>query len=147
MTELRRELFVFTADRVWGGIASEMADMDAVEAFFETGKRYISLACDHPNVFRYLCVDESTQAFSKGGQEDRSIFSFQFDPVAVEMLSKQYDVPVEKIGRAVQDTVIYTHGLAVMMMRDNFRMPKEDACGMIYDMGVKMLKDIGISIS
>ena len=38
----------------------------------------------------------------------------------------------------------YAHGLAVMMMYDSYRLSKEKACKMVYDMGVKLLRTIGI---
>ena len=60
------------------------------------------------------------------------------------MLAREYDVSPKLIGQAVKDTVIYTHGLAVMMMFDNFRLPKEEACRMVHEMGMKMLHMIGI---
>ena len=35
----------------------------------------------------------------------------------------------------------------VMMMHDSFRLPKEDACKMAYDLAVKLLRAIGIDVS
>ena len=34
-----------------------------------------------------------------------------------------------------------------MMIWDNYRLPKETACRMIFDMGMKLLLDIGIDVS
>ena len=73
-----------------------------------------------------------------------SLFSLKFDPDAAALLAGEYDVPPEKIGTTVRDIVIYTHGLAVMMMHDSFRLPKEEACKMVYDLGLKLLHAIGV---
>lgn len=35
----------------------------------------------------------------------------------------------------------------VMMMHDSFRLPKEEACRMAYDVGEKLLRTIGIETS
>lgn len=49
--------------------------------------------------------------------------------------------PVAQIPGTI---IIYTHGLAVMMMHDSYRLPKEDAFKMVYDVGEKLLHSIGI---
>lgn len=148
MMDLKRELYKFAADRMWEGIADDMGDKDAVHAFFETGVRYITNACDHPHVFRFLYIDNLKDTLGDGLKlpEGMSVFTVQFDPMAVEVLAKEYNVPKEKIGEAVQNTVIYTHGLATMMMWDDFKMPKETAIEMVYNMGITLLRDIGIEI-
>ena len=143
MTDLKAQLYQYAGIRLFSGLEEKMAGKDALVAFFVSGIFYISIACDHPNVFRFTSVDDPLRTI---GAEvmDNSIFTHQFDSVAVDMITAQCNVPKEKVGKAVTDTVIYTHGLAVMMMFDNFKMPKEQACKMIFDMGIQLLGDIGI---
>lgn len=144
MTELKAELYQYSCMRLFSGMEEKMTGVDdALVAFFVSGICYISIACDHPNVFRFTSVDDPARTIGVD-VTDNSIFTHQFDSFAVEMITAQCNVPKEKVGRAVNDTVIYTHGLAVMMMFDNFRMPKEQACKMIFDMGMQQLTDIGI---
>ena len=69
-----------------------------------------------------------------------SIFTGQFNKSAVKIFAEESDLSEEVIGEMVRDTVIYTHGLAVMMIFANFRLPKEEACRMIYALGEKLLK-------
>lgn len=147
MTELRKELLFYASDKLWGNTAEELEGKSAVDAFFATGVKYITIACDHPNVFRFISVDDPIQTVGVDVTGDSSIFTLQMDRIAAEMLIKEYkDLDPAKIGEAVQNTVIYTHGLAVLMMWDNFRMPKETACKMVYDMGVRLLADAGIVV-
>lgn len=146
MGDLKKELYYYAGKKLWCGIEEDMKEKNAVEAFFQTGVRYISVACDHPNVFRFLQIDNMADTIGIQPGEQSSILSQQMNAISVELLAKQYKVPKEKIGEAVQNTVIYTHGLASMMLWDNFRMPKEVACQMVYDMGIKLLKDIGIDV-
>jgi len=147
MTELRKELLFYASDKLWGNTAEELEGKSAVDAFFATGVKYITIACDHPNVFRFISVDDPIQTVGADVTGDSSIFTLQMDRIAAEMLIKEYkDLDPAKIGEAVQNTVIYTHGLAVLMMWDNFRMPKETACKMVYDMGVRLLSDAGIVV-
>ncbi len=144
MTNLKKELYPYAANKLYGSLEEKMKGQDAVEAFFISGVHYISQACDHPNVFRFINVDNPKDTIGESVYGDASIFTLQFDKNAAKMLAAKYNKPVEVIGELVRDTVIYTHGLAVMMMFDSYRLPKETACKMIYDMGMKMLKAIGI---
>ena len=144
MVELKKELYFYAGQKLYSIMPEKMAGREALEAFFVSGVCYISLACDHPKTFRFLNVDDPLETIGADIIGDNSIFAMPFDEESTVKLAEQYNVPPEKVGAAVRDTVIYTHGLAVMMMFDNYRMPKEVVCRMVYDMGVKMLKEIGI---
>ena len=95
-------------------------------------------------MFRFVNVDDPSGTVGEHLYADRSIFDLQFDKEAFEMLTARYDVPPQEIAAAVRDTVIYTHGLAVMMMFDSYRLSKGEALRMMYDVGRKMLESIGI---
>ena len=145
MLELRKALLSYAGEQCWGSIGKEMEGKDPLDAFFATGVHYISIACDHPHVFRFMHMDDPRSAVGADALGDSSIFTMQMDHMAAEMLSSAYPkIPKKVIGQAVQDTVIYTHGLATMMIWDNFRMPKKEACKMIFQMGIKILSSIGI---
>ncbi|MCR5687882.1 MAG: TetR family transcriptional regulator [Lachnospiraceae bacterium] len=146
MTELKKELFGYAAMKLYGSLEDEMRDRDAIEAFFISGKHYLSGACDHPHVFRFVNVDDTKETIGERILGEKSIFDIQFDEEAYKMLTAQYDISAEAIGRAVRDIVIYTHGLAVMMIFDSHRLPKDAAYRMMYDVGVMMLSSIGIEM-
>ena len=144
MTELKKELFKYAAMRLYSPLENAMQGSEAIEAFFISGKHYLSGACDHPNVFRFVNVDDPAETIGEHIYTDKSIFEIQFNEEAFQMLTAQYDVSAEDIGKVVRDVVIYTHGLAVMMMFDSYRLPKDEAIRMMYEMGMKMLGSIGI---
>jgi len=121
-----------------------MAGKKAIDAFFASGVYYISAACDHPNVFRFTSVDDPMDTIGEPVNDGGSIFSLQFDAGAAKLLAAEYDTKPKIITETVNDIVIYTHGLAVMMMYDSYRLPKEEACKMVYNMGMKLLHTIGI---
>lgn len=145
MAELKKELYSYAANKVFGGLEKEMQGKEAIEAFFLSGIRYLSIACDHPNVFRFLNVDDTMDTIGERLYGDASVFSFRFDEEAVKIFTSQYDIPDSKISEMVRDTVIYTHGLALMMIFDGQRLPKKEACRMMYNLGVKLSKEIGIT--
>ena len=122
MSELKKELYSYAAGKVFGGLEEDMQGRDAIEAFFLSGVRYLSIACDHPNVFRFLNVDDPLDTIGERIYGDNSIFSFQFDEEAVKIFASQYDVSAELFSEMVRDTVIYTHGLALMMMFDGYKL-------------------------
>lgn len=144
MAELKKELYFFASNKLFEVLPEKMAGKPAFEAFFISGVHYISCACDHPNVFRFINVDSPEKTIGESITGNSSIFMFQFDKEALKLIASEYDIPEEALGKAVRDVVIYTHGLAVMMMFDNFRMPKEEALRMMYEVGVKIMGSIGV---
>ena len=144
MTDLKKELFRYAGEKLYAGIPEQMEGKKAIDAFFASGVYYISSACDHPNVFRFTNVDDPMDTIGEPAYGESSIFSLQFDADAAKLLAAEYDISPEIIKDTVRDIVIYTHGLAVLMMFDNYRLPKEEACKMAYNMGVKLLHSIGI---
>ena len=144
MTDLKKELMAYAGNKLFGPMEEAMKGKDAIEAFFISGKIYLSAACDHPHVFRFLCVDDPMETIGEDPYEGRSIFEFQFDRHAFDLLSKEYDVSPKLLGEAVRDTVIYTHGLAIMMMTDKNKLSKDKAYKMMYNMGELLLGKLGI---
>ena len=144
MSELKKELYFYAAEKMYGGLEEKMRGREAIEAFFLSGVHYLSIACDHPHVFRFLSVDDTLETVGERVYED-SLFSYQFDEEAVKIFAEQYDVPAEKLSEMVRDTVIYTHGLALMMMFDGQKLPKEEACRMMYSIGTKLSGELGIT--
>ena len=146
MTELKKELFEYAAMKLYGSLEEKMKGKEAIEAFFISGKHYLSAACDHPHVFRFVNVDDTEETVGERIFGDKSIFDLQFDEEAYKMLRAQYDISAEAIGNVVRDMVIYTHGLAVMMIFDSYRLSKKAACRMMLDVGVMMLRNAGIEV-
>ena len=91
-------------------------------------------------------MDDPLETVGEQFYDGGTIFDLQFNKEAFELLTAQYDVSPEVLGAAVRDVVIYTHGLAVMMMFDNYRLPKDEAVRMMYNMGVRILENIGIKV-
>ncbi len=144
MVELKKALYYYAGQKLYSIMPEKMAGRDALEAFFVSGVCYISIACDHPRTFRFLNVDDPLETIGEDIIGDTSIFSMPFDKEATKMLAEEYKASAENVDVAVRDSVIYTHGLAVMMMFDKFRLPKDVACKMVFDMGIKLLSDVGI---
>jgi len=143
MTELKKELYNYARYKLFEPFSEKAKGKEALEAFFISGLCYISNACDHPNVFRFVSVDDPLITIGEEMQ-DKSIFESQFDENSTKALADEYKIPHKVIGEAVRDVVIYTHGLSVMMMFDSYKLPKKQACEMVYNTGVTILKNVGV---
>ena len=142
MGVFRNEFRAYCIGKLWGDIDSKMQGKDPVEAFFETGKNYLSIACDHPNVFRFLYLEDPGDLFPKGV----TIIDVVCHPKIISMMAREFGRDEESLSAVVRDTVIYTHGLAAFMLWDMISLTKEEAEKMIYDEGVTKLRAIGIEI-
>lgn len=142
MQELRKELYIYASEKIFGSINMKIANMNAMEAFFETGKIYISNACDYPNVFRFLCVDDPGDIV----KESSNIVELLGDEFIKEMLAKEIELPRETIDKVVADIVIYTHGLSVMLLWDAFKMDKKAAYELVYNQAALCFGQFGIDV-
>ncbi len=147
MTELKKELFFYAGHKLYDSMQEVLQIEDPIEAFYASGVQYISGAMEHPNVFRFVNVDDPELTIGERVYGENTIFDLQFNKYAAEVLTEKYDISPEKIGETVRDVVIYTHGLVMMMMFDSFKLPKEEACRMMLSVGEKLLQEIGIDIS
>ena len=145
MSEMKKELYLYAAENMYSGLEKDMLGREAIEAFFLSGLRYLSIACDHPQVFRFLNVDDTLDTIGERPYGEESIFSYQFDEEAVKILAARYDVSLELLTEMVRDTVIYTHGLALMMLFDGRKLPKKEACRMMYNIAMKLSVELGIT--
>ena len=142
MQGLRKELFYYAASQIYAGVGDAVQGKNALEAFFETGKIYLSNAFDYPNVFRFLCVDDPGDIVEERG----AAVDLLGDDFIKEMISRELNISYEDTVKIVSDVVIYTHGLAVLVMWEAFKMDKETAYKMIFNQAVMCFKQYGIEI-
>ena len=142
MGELRKELFRYCEDRMWGGIEERFDMNEPVSAFFETGKNFISIAAEHKNLFRFLYVDDPGSVL--GG--DKSLIDSLGDSRIISTMAKHYGRRQEEMRRVITDVVIYTFGVAMLLTWTHSGLTKDDAFAMIYNEGRERFKAMGIEI-
>lgn len=142
MPELRKALYFYTAEKMWKEVSERALKMKSIDAFFETGKNFISIAADHGNVFRFLYVEDPGDLFG----DHFSILESLGNGQIVEQIAAEYQKPVERIRPVVSDVVIYTYGVSMFMTWSNAPLRKEDAYRMIYNEGKQKFQIIGIEI-
>lgn len=142
MQGLRKELYGYASQQIFGGIETKVANMNAMTAFFETGKIYISSAFDYPHVFRFLCVDDPGDIV----EENNNVVQLLGDDFIKDLLAKEIALSRDEIDKIVADIVIYTHGLAVIFLWDAFKVDKETAYEMIYNQALLCFGQYGIDV-
>lgn len=84
---------------------------NSIEAFENIGREYIKIAIHEPNLFSFLYLDnkgEESNPFS-------AIISSKRSAKLIEKISDFYSIPAEKVSQYLQNTVIYTHGIATLV--------------------------------
>ena len=143
MQGLRKELYMYASNKISEDMKDRILGKKAMEVFFETGKKYISNAYEYPNVFRFLYVDDpGNTAEGQSGLDE-----LLGDDFVKEMLVKETGLTKDIVDKIVADIVIYTHGLATLLLWDEIKMEKEAVYEMIYYQAVRCFSQYGIDVS
>lgn len=89
---------------------------------------YIGLALREPNLFKFLYMNSDSSAPLNENDALKSDNSFG---ELVNRLSEAYSVSGEQIGRYLQHTIIYTHGIAALIVAGIVKASEEEVMQMI----------------
>lgn len=143
MQGLRKELYMYASNKISEDMKDRILGEKAMEVFFETGKKYISNAYEYPNVFRFLYVDDPGNIAD--GQS--GLAELLGDDFVKEMLVKETGLTKDIVDKIVADIVIYTHGLATLLLWDEIKMEKEAVYEMIYYQAVRCFSQYGVDVT
>lgn len=101
---------------------------DATDAFVQVGIAYIQIALLEPNLFKFLYMNGDSR-FSLPDFE--ALKSYDGHRELVKKFSAAYHTSEEKIGRYIQHTVIYTHGIATLVAAGIVKASGEEIMQMI----------------
>lgn len=105
-----------------------LSSAEGMTAFSNVGLRYVDLAFDEPNLFRYLYMSGDS-GYHAGGFD--MFTSVGENAVMVEQISKQLGIPMENVGAFFRNTMIYTHGLACFVVSGLIKATKEELYAMV----------------
>ena len=83
------------------------------EAFKQVGSAYIGLALNEPNLFRFLYMSGKSQ-FSL--QNFEGLLTDEGNAELIKALSESLQISEIKASKYLQDTIIYTHGIATLIV-------------------------------
>lgn len=128
MEGLRRALAEYAGEYARKEAASD--NPDAAEAFRHMGSSYIRMAIREPNLFRFLYIGGSP--LSKP-YETADISGRSDDSGMVSGIAEQTGLSKEQAAVCIRNTVIYSHGLAVMLATGVLKASEDEAMAMIND--------------
>ena len=114
----------------------------AYAAFKEIGERYLNLAFDEPNLFRFLFLGES------GIHREFSMFSMldgKRNERLLEPMMHEFNISRGDAENFMRTMVVYTHGLATLTATHGLKWSREDAFCRMNESGIRFLQSLGVS--
>ncbi len=140
MEGLRKALAEYAMDYANQKMISSAGGMDS---FINVGGGYIHIAFDEPNLFRYLYMSGESGYHADGFDV---LMNADDNAEIVEKLSQYLKIPKENAGRFVQNTIIYTHGLATFVVSGLIKSSKEQVMQMVMQAAVAFLAQAGADL-
>ena len=129
--ELRRHAGEYARAKSSGGQKADLLSAEnAADTFEKMGRSYIRMALKEPNLFRFLYLGEgpisSPYTFQKisEGKEEQAM---------IEGIAAQTGLTKEQAVRCIQNTVIYSHGLATMVATGVYKASEKELMKMVHD--------------
>ena len=117
---------------------------DCVTAFWQIGYAYINLACDTPNLFRFVYMGES-KSYCRGGFD--SILTDGGNAVLIDKLSEYLGISKEQTNVLFQRMVVYTHGIVSLVVAGVLNCSKEQVYKIVKDFGVELISRTGTNLN
>lgn len=114
---------------------------NAVVAFEQVGRAFVEIAVKEPNLFRFLNLNE------KKGQSEESFGAIITDKNNAEMItniSEYLRISEESVGRYLQNTMIYAHGIATLVATNVIKATEEEMMAMINRAADAFLRQEGL---
>lgn len=114
-------------------------DVD-VMPFEQVGNAYIKLALYEPNLFKFVFLNGS-DCYPTGGVDMLTTGNAEI----IKGISAVFGISEKKAGEYLQNTLIYTHGVATFVATGMICMSEEEIMDMINDTGDSFLLKAGVS--
>lgn len=101
---------------------------NCIEAFWHVGHAYIDLAFDAPSLFRFVYMGESHE-YSRG--DFGSILTDKGNVALIDGLCRQLGISKEQSEELFQRAVVYTHGIASLVVTGILDCTKEQVYGLV----------------
>lgn len=116
---------------------------DAINAFEQVGRAYIKIALNEPNLFQFVFLNGSG-CYSMGNAE---MLTQDNDHVElIKMIADKFQISEQNAGQYLQDTVLYTHGLATYIATGMMCMSEKEIMALINRAGNTFLMQAGVNL-
>ena len=101
---------------------------NSVEAFEHTGRAYVDMAVNEPNLFRFLYLGENKRhSINSFG----AITTNKNNAEQIRNIAEYLGIPEENVSRYLQNTIIYAHGGATLVATNVITASEEEMMTMI----------------
>lgn len=116
---------------------------DAINAFEQVGRAYIKIALNEPNLFQFVFLNGSG-CYPMGNAE---MLTQDNDHVElIKMIADKFQISEQNAGQYLQDTVLYTHGLATYIATGMMCMSEKEIIALINRAGNTFLMQAGVNL-
>lgn len=84
----------------------------AINAFEQIGRAYIKMALYEPNLFQFVFLNGSG-CYPTGNAN--MLIEDKDHAELIKIIAKEFQIPEENAGQYIQNSIIYTHGLATFV--------------------------------
>lgn len=123
-------------------MGSSFAD-GSLNIFEQVGRTYIKMALNEPNLFQFVFLNGSG-CYPKGNAE---MLTEDADHAElIKMIANEFQISEQNAGQYLQNTVIYTHGLATFIATGMMSMSEEETMALINQAGNNFLIQAGVPL-
>lgn len=137
MDGLRKALVEYALDYA-NSKMTPCEDID-VTPFEQVGNAYIKIALHEPNLFKFVFLNGS-DCYPQGGVD---MFT-KGNAELIKCISAGFGISEEKAGEYLQNTLIYTHGVATFVATGMICLSEEQIMDMINETGDNFLLKAGV---
>lgn len=101
---------------------------NVVEAFEYTGRAYVEMAVNEPNLFRFLYLEGNKY---KSANNFEAIITSEDNTELIRKIADYLGIPENNVGRYLQNTIIYAHGIATLVATNAITASEEEMMIMI----------------
>lgn len=115
----------------------------AVNTFEQVGRAYIKMALHEPNLFQFVFLNGSG-CYPTG---NANMLTEEDDHAKlIKMIAKEFQISEQSAGEYLQNTVIYTHGLATFISTGIMSMSEEEIMPLIKQATNNFLIQVGVPL-
>ncbi len=116
---------------------------DAINAFEQVGRAYIKIALNEPNLFQFVFLNGSG-CYPMGNAE--MLTQDNDHAELIKMIADKFQISEQNAGQYLQDTVLYTHGLATYIATGMMCMSEKEIMALINRAGNTFLMQAGVNL-
>lgn len=115
---------------------------DAMDAFRQVGHAYIKIALEEPNLFHFVFLNGSA-SYPMGNSQ--MLIDDEENIQLIQMIAGKFQISVQKAGEYLQNTLIFTHGLATFVATGMMHLSEDEMLKLINQAGNTFLAAAGVS--